>query len=53
MPQWVQAMSRATDVLPRRVQELMATAFKADTVFSDADPAAREAYEARVRPPVG
>ncbi len=53
VPQWVQSMSRATNVLPRRVQELMATAFKADTVFSDADPAAREAYEARVRPPVG
>ncbi len=53
VPQWVQSMSRATGVLPRRVQELMAAAFKADTVFSGADPAAREAYEARVRPPSG
>jgi short-subunit dehydrogenase len=52
VPQWVQSLSRATGVLPRRVQELMASAFRADTVFSAADPAAREAYETRVRPPV-
>jgi short-subunit dehydrogenase len=51
VPQWVQAMTRTTSILPRSLQEAMARAFKADSVLSDADSAARSAYEARVRPP--
>ncbi len=53
VPQWVQAMTRTTSVLPRVLQEAIARAFKADSVLADADRSARSAYEARVRPPVG
>jgi short-subunit dehydrogenase len=52
VPQWVQAMTRTTSVLPRVVQEAIAKAFGADTVLAGADHGARQAYEARVRPPV-
>ena len=52
VPQWVQAMTRTTSLLPRSVQEAIAKAFKADQVLSNADHAARAAYEAKVRPPV-
>jgi NADP-dependent 3-hydroxy acid dehydrogenase YdfG len=51
VPQWVQALTRTTGVLPRPVQEAIAKAFKADQVLAGADHAARSAYEARVRPP--
>jgi len=51
VPQWVQGMTRTTSVLPRVLQEAIARAFKADSVLSSADPVARSAYEARVRPP--
>jgi short-subunit dehydrogenase len=52
VPQWAQAMTRTTSVLPRVVQEAIARAFRADTVLASADHVARQAYEARVRPPV-
>ena len=51
VPQWVQAMTRTTSVLPRALQEAIARAFRADKVLASADHVAREAYEARVRPP--
>ncbi len=53
VPRWVQGMTRTTGVLPRWLQERIAGAFGADRVLSDRDEAKREAYEARVRPPVG
>ena len=49
VPRWSQGLTRATSVLPRRVQEAIAHAFKADTLLADVDPAARAAYEARAR----
>jgi short-subunit dehydrogenase len=52
VPQWVQGMTRTTSVLPRVLQEAIARAFGADTVLASADHVARQAYEARVRPPV-
>jgi short-subunit dehydrogenase len=52
VPQWVQGMTRTTSVLPRVLQEAIARAFRADTVLASADHVARQAYEARVRPPV-
>ena len=42
-------MAKATGILPTRVQEALGRPFKADRVMSDADPAARAAYEARAR----
>ncbi len=52
VPQWVQAMTRTTSLLPRALQEAIARAFKADQVLASADHVARAAYEAKVRPPV-
>lgn len=52
-PRWVQGMTRATGVLPRRLQELIAGAFKADRVLTDRDEDQRAAYESRVRPAAG
>jgi short-subunit dehydrogenase len=49
VPRWSQGVTKATSLLPHRVQKAMAKAFKADSVLADADPAARAAYEARVR----
>ena len=49
VPRWSQGLTKAVGVLPRRVQDAMARAFKADTVLAQADPAARAAYEARAR----
>jgi NADP-dependent 3-hydroxy acid dehydrogenase YdfG len=49
VPRWTQGLTRATGLLPRRAQEAIAHAFKADTVLADVDPAARAAYEARAR----
>lgn len=49
VPRWSQGLAKATQVMPRRVQEVVAHALKADSVLADADPAARAAYEARAR----
>lgn len=49
MPTWTRGLVRLTSILPLRVQEGMARAVGADRVLSDADPAARAAYESRVR----
>jgi short-subunit dehydrogenase len=49
VPRWSQGLTKATQLLPHRVQRAMARAFRADTVLADADPVARAAYEARVR----
>ena len=51
VPRWAQGLAKGTSVLPRRLQERVAHAFKADAILSDVDEAARAAYEARVRPP--
>lgn len=50
VPRYAQGIARATQILPRRVQDAIAHAFRADTVLADADQAARAAYERRVRP---
>lgn len=49
VPRWTQGMTKATQLLPRRVQEGMARLFSADRILSDADHAARAAYEQRAR----
>lgn len=49
VPRWTQPMTKTTQALPRRVQELMTRAFKADRVLADVDQAARADYERRVR----
>jgi short-subunit dehydrogenase len=49
VPTWTRTMAKATGILPARAQEALARAFKADRVMSDADPAARAAYEERAR----
>ena len=51
VPRWTQGMTRSAQLLPRRAQDLIARAFHADSVLTDADHEARAAYEARVRPP--
>jgi short-subunit dehydrogenase len=53
VPRYVQAMTRTTSLLPRRAQEAIGRAFRADRVLSDRDESQRAAYEARVRPPAG
>ncbi len=52
-PRWVQGMTKATGVLPRWLQERIASAFGADRVLADRDETQRASYEARVRPPAG
>jgi short-subunit dehydrogenase len=49
VPRWTQPMTKATSLLPRRVQDGMARVFHADSILTDADQAARAAYEARAR----
>ena len=49
VPTWTRGMAKASGILPLRVQEAIARAFKADRVMTDADPAARAAYEERAR----
>ena len=49
VPRWIQGMSRARRMLPRRVQLLMTRAFGADRVLLDLDESARTAYEERAR----
>jgi NAD(P)-dependent dehydrogenase (short-subunit alcohol dehydrogenase family) len=48
VPGWVQGMTRLGQLLPRPVQDGIARVFRAD-VLAAADPAARAAYEAKVR----
>lgn len=49
VPNWVQGPTKATQALPRRVQDAMAKLTDAANVLSQADPAARAAYEERAR----
>jgi short-subunit dehydrogenase len=49
VPTWTRSMAKVSGILPLRVQEAIARAFKADRVMSDADPVARAAYEERAR----
>lgn len=52
VPRYVQGLTKTTAMMPRRAQELIGHAFKADSVLADRDDTLRAAYEARVRPPV-
>ncbi|WP_435741670.1 SDR family oxidoreductase [Nocardioides sp. SYSU DS0663] len=49
VPNWVQGPTKVTQALPRRVQDSLAKLSDAGNVISQADPAARAAYEERVR----
>lgn len=49
VPRYAQGIAKATQILPRRMQDAIAHAFRADTVLADADQTARAAYECRVR----
>ncbi len=49
VPRWTQGLTKATQVLPRRVQDAMARLTRADSVLASADPEARVAYEERAR----
>ena len=49
MPRWTQGLQRGVSLLPRPVQQRLARAFRADSVLTEADPAARAAYEERAR----
>ncbi len=50
VPRYAKRLTRTLTLLPRSWQEAAARAFRADTALSNADPAARSAYEERVRP---
>ena len=49
VPRYGQYVSKPTLLLPHSWQDAVARAFKADSVLASADPAARAAYEERVR----
>jgi NAD(P)-dependent dehydrogenase (short-subunit alcohol dehydrogenase family) len=49
VPRWSKGVSRAADLMPQRAKEALAHLMKADSVLAEADPAARAAYESRVR----
>lgn len=49
VPGWTQGVTKLSQALPRRVQDLIARTNDAATVLSKADPAARVAYEERAR----
>ena len=49
VPRYSQSMMKATGMLPKRLQMAIAKSMKADSVFTDADSAARAAYEERAR----
>jgi len=49
VPRWTRGISRATDLMPRRMREGIARAMRADKVLSEADETARAAYEDRAR----
>ncbi|WP_205471840.1 SDR family oxidoreductase [Nocardioides sp. SYSU D00038] len=53
VPRWAQGLARGASVLPRRLHNRASRLLGADTVMSAADPAARAAYEERVRRSVG
>ena len=50
VPRWTQGLAKVAQLLPRRVQETVAHALKADSALTDIDQSARAGYEARVRP---
>jgi short-subunit dehydrogenase len=49
VPAWTQGVTKLSQALPRRVQDLIGRTNDAATVLSKADPAARAAYEERAR----
>jgi short-subunit dehydrogenase len=49
VPRWSKGVVRAADLMPQRARETLAHLMKADSVLSEADPAARAAYEERIR----
>jgi NAD(P)-dependent dehydrogenase (short-subunit alcohol dehydrogenase family) len=49
VPRSVQGLTKFTQALPRRVQEVLGKLSDAGNVLSEADPAARTAYEQRAR----
>jgi NADP-dependent 3-hydroxy acid dehydrogenase YdfG len=49
VPRWVQGPTKFTQALPRRVQDALGRLSDANNVLSQADPAARAAYEERAR----
>jgi len=49
VPRYSKSMMTVTGLLPKRLQLAIAKAMKADSVFADADSAARAAYEQRAR----
>lgn len=53
VPRWTQGMAKVTQLLPRRAQQAISHAFRADAVLADVDTAARAAYEARARGAAG
>ncbi len=53
VPRWVQGPTKFTQALPRRVQEALGKLSDAGDVLSQADPAARAAYEERARRSAG
>jgi hypothetical protein len=52
VPRWTQGVTRAGQLMPRRAQRGLARLFRSDVLVA-ADPAARAAYERRVREPGG
>lgn len=48
-PRWGQPLAKVTAALPRRVQKVLTTAFKTDSVLVDVETGAREGYEERAR----
>ena len=49
VPRWTQGMVRVSQLLPRRVQEAISRAFRADALLRSADHTARADYERRIR----
>jgi hypothetical protein len=49
VPRWSKGVSKTADLMPRRLKEATARLMKADSALADADPAARAAYEERIR----
>jgi short-subunit dehydrogenase len=49
VPRWSKTVAKAADLMPRRLKEATSRLMKADSALADADPAARAAYEERIR----
>lgn len=49
VPNWAQALTKITQAMPRSVQDLVDRATNASQLLAGVDPAARAAYEERVR----